>query len=231
MEQVLDIIKETGHWVAINKPAGLLVERNPFETPTAEGQVSSWLERSGKKSFLGVVHRLDRVTSGVLVFAKKKSALRNLNLQFSQRLVRKTYLAVVFPEPLMNKNQLSGWLVKDQKNKRAVMYQEKTGNALAVRLTYSVLQRSQFGTLLKVEPQTGRFHQIRAQLAFAGSPIVGDVKYGSQVLGVRNIIGLHAYSLEFADPSSGDQVKIKAALPDSHPWNEFMDVTGARICT
>lgn len=205
----------------MNKPAGLIVERNPFESPTVEELVYQHLEEKVRNPYLGIVHRLDRVTSGVLLFAKRKSALRKLNEQFRLRSVDKTYLAVVHPAPEESNQSLTHWLRKDQKNKRAEVYDKPADQAQKVSLQYRLLQREGELALLEVKPQSGKFHQIRAQLAFVGAPIVGDKKYGSKISGPEGAIALHAWKLDFLNPKNEERKEVIAPLPESFPWNSF----------
>ncbi|MEM9990210.1 MAG: RNA pseudouridine synthase [Bacteroidota bacterium] len=210
----LTILKETRTWLAIHKPEGLITERNPYESPTVEELVMQYLQEQQRVPFLGIVHRLDRVTSGVLLFAKKKSALKLLNLQFSQRKVQKTYLALVAQEPPKPQATLIHFLEKDQKNKRAIIHQQPHRAGKAVRLRYTTWKKHKQGVILEVHPQTGKFHQIRAQLAAIACPIVGDVKYGSTVEYATPKIALHAWKLRFYDPTISDWQEIVA--PDYH---------------
>ncbi len=219
----LEIIKETSHYLLLNKPAGMIVEKSPFESPTVEDWVLRYLEQSQKKIFLGIVHRLDRVTSGVLIMAKKKSTLKYLNQQFAARKVKKQYLAIVENPPKLNRATLLHWLEKDQKNKRAVIHGKEKKNTTLCQLEYQVLATSSKGTLLSIQPSTGRFHQIRAQLAFVGNPIVGDKKYGANTTYYDRAIALQAHTLAFIDPLSGRTQVATAPMPNNEWWNEFRD--------
>lgn len=221
MPVFLDILYETPHWLAVNKPGGLIVENNPFESPTVESLVFDYLEKAKPKPFLGIVHRLDRVTSGVMVFAKKKSALRHLNEQFAQRKVRKTYLAVVANAPENSTGVLKNWLVKDQKNKKALIFDTAQKGGQEVQLEYRILAKEDQQTLLEVQPLTGKFHQIRAQLAAIDCPILGDEKYGSAFHPNRKNIALHAWKLEVFDPQNNQKKFLTALPPEDLFWNPF----------
>jgi 23S rRNA pseudouridine1911/1915/1917 synthase len=221
LKKEISILYENPHWLAVNKPAGLIVERTPFESPTVEELVFAHLEEKLKKPYLGIAHRLDRVTSGVLLFAKKKSALRKLNEQFSSRSIRKTYLAVVEPAPSERSQEIIHWLWKDQKNKRAEVYDHPRDKAQEVRLSYRSLQTQGEKALLEIRPHTGKFHQIRAQLAAMGSPICGEDKYGASSSEKAFSIALHAWKLIFEDPASGREIELAAPVPDTSPWNLF----------
>lgn len=208
------IIEETKQWLAINKPAGLIVEQNPFEPFNVEVEVFKYLESNTRNPFLGIVHRLDRVTSGILILAKKKSTLKQLNEQFQKKRIKKSYLALVENLPPVPKGKLEHWLYKNQKDKRAEVFMQAQGNSAKVALSYHLLKSSPIGHLLEVKPQTGKFHQIRAQLSAIGCPIKGDEKYGAKAWKNPKIIGLHASQLSFTNPVDGALIVLEAPLPD-----------------
>lgn len=215
----IPILHETPKWLAVNKPGGLIVEENPFESPTVESLVFDYLKQAKPRPFLGIVHRLDRVTSGVLVMAKKKSTLRNLNEQFAQRRVRKTYLAVVETAPEIRNGELQHWLLKDQKNKKAIIYNHNQKGAKKVKLKYKTLEQKESRVLLEIEPLTGKFHQIRAQLASIGCPVAGDEKYGSKIPPMGRSIALHAWKLQLLDPLTNEVVNLQAPTPGELYWD------------
>lgn len=217
----LHILYESKHWLAINKPSGMIVERNPFEQPTVEDLVWEYLEATQKRPYLGIVHRLDRVTSGVLLLAKRKSALRHLNQQFADRKVNKTYLAILAKAPDPKSGRLEQWLEKDQKNKIAHIFAQAGEKRQKAVLDYEVLQEEKGLFLTKVTPETGRFHQIRAQLAAIGCPIVGDEKYGSLLDPAHRYIALHAVSLSFVNPENDQPMTMTAPLPEEKWWLDF----------
>lgn len=207
-----EILHEAPHYIVVNKPAGLIVERNPFESPTVEELVFDHLLKEKRKPFLGIVHRLDRVTSGVLLIAKKKSALKILNKQFADKNIQKTYLARVSERPPNDAGTLRDYLFKDQKNKKAEIFSRKTKDRSLVELDYEIVGEQKKGFLLKIVPKTGKYHQIRAQLAHIGCPIVGDEKYGG-AFHERLKIDLHAATLAFNDPVSGRRMTLTAPHP------------------
>lgn len=217
----LDILYESRHWLAVNKPSGMIVERSPFEKPTVEDLVWQYLEETQKRPFLGIVHRLDRVTSGVLLLAKRKSALRHLNQQFADRSVQKTYLAILAKAPTPKKGKLEHWLEKDQKHKIAQVFAQAGGKRQRATLHYEVIQEAEGFFLTKILPETGRFHQIRAQFAAVDCPIVGDEKYGSKVDPAHRLIALHAASLSFVNPEDDRLVGITASTPTEKWWLYF----------
>jgi 23S rRNA pseudouridine1911/1915/1917 synthase len=212
-------LAETSAWIAVNKPFGTSVEKTLGANDTIEDQVLDYLYNYTSMPFVGIVHRLDRVTSGILLMAKKKSALRKLNLQFAQRQVKKTYLAVVEGIPIQSEAILAQWLYKDQKEKKAIIFNEPGENRDACNLQYRVVRQDKEKALLEVELLTGKFHQIRAQLAAQGTPIIGDEKYGAAKIQYAEMgIALHAYSLEFADLIDQTPIKLTAPLPEHLVW-------------
>ncbi len=209
----IQVLYETDHWLAVNKPAGLIVEKSPFENYTLEDWARSYLSERVKKPFLGIVHRLDRLTSGVLLLAKKKSTLKALNAQFEARRVKKTYLALVDKAPDQKANTLEHWLKKDLKNKQAEVVRPMAPGSKPAILHYRLLNRLSSAFLLEIHPSTGRFHQIRAQLSAVGCPIVGDVKYGGREWSENDAIGLHATRVKFFAPDLQKDVVVKTEWP------------------
>ncbi len=204
------IIKETPKWIAVNKPAGLIVERSPFESITVESLLWNYLGKKVKKPYVGVIHRLDRVTSGVLLFAKKKQTLKAINAQFQHRKIRKVYLALLEKRPPQDRGDLKHYLVKDQQNKKAIIHDHEVANSQSCTLRYRFLKSTDQGFLVEVLPFTGRFHQIRAQMAAIGCPIVGDEKYGASTFFGGKAIGLHAWKLTFFDPQDQQPVLLES---------------------
>ena len=219
------IIQETDWWIAINKPTGLIVEKSPFEENTVESAAWIYLNKHQRgKKYLGIVHRLDRVTSGVLILAKRKTALRHLNQQFADRSVQKEYLAVVEGQPEMDREILKHFLVKDQAAKLAKVYTMPKPKSSTVQLSYHNLGHANGHSLLSVKPQTGKFHQIRAQLGAVGYPIINDAKYGGKGPEYPKEIGLHAYQLSFIDPQTEKRVVVKAPPTGTffHPFSDLL---------
>lgn len=216
-----EIIKETPYWIAVNKPTGVIVEKNPYESLTMEGQVSAHLQQKTKQPFVGVVHRLDKATSGVLIFAKKRSALKKLNRQFEERSVQKIYWALVDGELPSNTGQLDHWLVKDAKTKRANIVEETVKEAKKASLLYKVLAEKGDITLVEITLLTGRYHQIRAQFAAIACPIIGDLKYRQEGDEYAKEIALHARELTIRDPQRENERNLKAPLPAQAWWDPF----------
>jgi len=214
----LEVVHENKDFIVVNKMAGRISEKNPFEDGTVEDQVLEHFLKSKPKPYIGVIHRLDRVTSGVLVFAKKKSVLVEFNNLFSSRKVQKTYLAIVNNKPPKNKGSLVHFLVKNKREKRADIVQSKTKDAQECILSYQLIGQNDFGYLLEIKPKTGRFHQIRAQLAHIGLPIIGDEKYGSDRAYLPLSICLHARTITYQIPASKEFKTFEAAVPKNAFW-------------
>jgi 23S rRNA pseudouridine1911/1915/1917 synthase len=198
--------------------AGLISEKSPFEDCSVEDQVLNHILKNKRKPYIGIVHRLDRVTSGVLIFAKKKSILVEFNNLFSSRKVQKTYLAIVKNKPSKNKENLINFLVKNNLEKRADIVQSKSKDSLECILSYQVIDKNDFGYLIEIKPKTGRFHQIRAQLANIGLPIIGDEKYGSNQEYFPLSICLHAWKLAYQVSGSKEFKTFEAPLPKNAFW-------------
>lgn len=208
------IIEETTHWLAVNKPNGLIVEKNPHESPTLEEFIEDYLRRTSPQSTLGIVHRLDRVTSGVLLMAKKKSVLRFLNEQLREGNIQKSYLALVQQPPEKTAGMLEHWLAIDKKSKKATAYSIPGPGRVEARLSYRLLSQNKNFSTLEIQPATGRFHQIRAQLAAISCPIIGDEKYGGLVSHAPLTIALHAWKIKFSAPPHGQETEIVAPIPN-----------------
>ncbi len=215
----LEVIYENNDYLVVNKAAGLISEKNPYEAVTVETQVLNHLLKSKRKPYIGIIHRLDRVTSGVLILAKKKSVLVEFNNLFSSRKVQKTYLAIVKNKPAKNKGNLVNFLVKNNKEKRADIVQSKSKDSLNCSLSYEVIGKNDLGYLLEVKPKTGRFHQIRAQLANIDLPIIGDEKYGSDQKYLPLSICLHAWKLNYQVLGSKESKTFEAPLPNNDYWS------------
>ncbi len=211
----LQIIFEDYYLLVINKPAGMVVEYDSWH-PSVEQSVREYFKSqhpSRKEPFVGIVHRLDRPVSGVLLIAKTKQALVECGKQFENRTTEKKYIAKVEGSPVQPQGILKHWLLKDYKLKRSFVFDQPGKNRQESILEYKVMSNEKNNHLLEIKLHTGRFHQIRAQFAFIGCPIVGDVKYGSKVILGDNKIALHAVSLQMLHPKTGEEMEWKVPLP------------------
>ena len=224
----LSILFENKHWLAVNKIPKLSVERSPYGEPTIESLVFDYISQAYKNPYVGIIHRLDRVTTGVLLFAKRKSTLRKINEQFRNKTVRKTYLAIVEKKPTKSKDTLVNFLWKDRANKKGVICSTKIKGSVQSTLSYELLGQNKFGYLLKVQPATGKFHQIRVQLAHISCPILGDVKYGATQNNSPNSIALHAWQLSLINPSTEKPITLIAPIQASQWWQGFEEILNSK---
>lgn len=223
----LNVLLEDGPLLAVNKPAGLLTQGVPQGLPTLESQIRAYLKEKYQKPgnvYLGIPHRLDRPTSGVIVFARNSKAAARLAEQFHDRRVRKEYLAVVESPPSSSEGVLTDWLSKDAERAHTSVVDAGVTGAKIAELRYRVLETANRFALLHLEPRTGRMHQIRVQLASRGWPIVGDVQYGAttclpESTETADAIALHAFRLSLLHPVRYDPVVIEAPL--SSVWSAF----------
>ncbi len=174
--------------------------------------------------FLGVVHRLDRPVSGCVVYARTSKALSRLSELFRTRDVRKTYWAIVSDRPPAEEGTLSNYLKKNEPQNKSYVYNTEVKGSKLAELSYRVLARSEKYYLVEVDLQTGRHHQIRAQLAAAGCPIKGDLKYGSKRSNEGGGISLHSRRVSFIHPVKKEEVSVVAPLPDDRIWKLFSDL-------
>lgn len=215
------VLFESNQLLVVQKPAGIITEDNPFEANNLEANYRAYLKRKINNPILGVVHRLDRVTSGVVIFAKKPGTLRTLNRWFEERQIQKTYWAITAKAPREEKGVLIHHLLIDQKSKKTLVVEPKVKGAKKAELSYKVLSTFEDQFLVEIKPKTGRFHQIRAQLSHIGCPIIGDEKYGSTVPYQKLQIALHARSLQLPEPINGSIRKFTAPLPKDELWRNF----------
>lgn len=216
------ILHEDNHLLAVVKPAGLLVQGDRSGDPTLLEVCKAYLKAKYDKQgnvYLGLVHRLDRPVSGVVLLARTSKAASRLSAQFRARSVRKTYLAVVEGAP----PALRGTLAHHLADRADAQGRTRCADALFTgsregRLDYRVLSADPRRSVLLVEPATGRRHQIRAQLAAAGCPVAGDLKYGAPVGLPDRSIALHAWRLQCAHPVGGAPVSFEAPPPRHEPW-------------
>jgi len=219
LDHKIDIIHEDNHLLGICKPGGLLVQGDRTGDVTALDLGRAYLKATYKKPgnvYLGLVHRIDRPASGVVVFARTSKAAARLTKAFQNREMGKSYLAIVEGLVQQAEAELEGYITRDEKRSHLVF--KTTPGAKVARLKYTVIERSRGNSLLEVTPSTGRHHQIRLQLASEGHAILGDLKYGANDALPDRTIALHAARLSFTHPVSKDPVEIQASPPDANHW-------------
>ena len=225
-----DIVFEDNHLLIINKRSSDIVQGDRTgDKPLVELMKEHIKEKYKKpgKVFLGSPHRLDRPTSGILIFAKTTKALVRLNKMFRNREVQKTYWAVVKNTPPNKKGTLINYLTKIEKINKSIAVKEEVDGAKYAELSYGIIAKSDHYCLLEVLPKTGRHHQIRVQLAKIKCPIKGDVKYGFNRTNENASIHLHARSIEFIHPVRKESMKIVAKTPEDPLWKYFSEMVEA----
>ena len=219
-----DVLYEDNHLLAVNKAAGVLVQGDDTgDVPLVELCKKYIKEKYNKPGevFLGVVHRLDRPVSGVVVFARTSKALERMNELFRDRQTKKIYWAIVKNKPKEIAGTLIHWLVKNEKNNKVTAFARENKNGQRSELDYRIAKHKSGFYLLEVNPITGRPHQIRVQLASMDCVIVGDVKYGYGSPNADKSICLHARQLTFVHPVKKETISIDAPLPGNEVWNLF----------
>ncbi len=213
------VIYKNNQFIAFNKPAAIGVQPDKTDRKSLLDLAEIYT-----RSKLRVIHRIDQPATGVVLFAKNDKALAALNVQFQNRAITKKYLAVVGKLPTDQEGTLTHLLIKNAKlNKSFVTKDTDKKNAKKAILSYKLLGSSERYHLLEVRLETGRHHQIRAQLSEIGSPIKGDVKYGFRRGNKDRSIHLHAWKLGFEHPVSGEAVELTAELPNDPVWNAMKE--------
>ena len=212
------IVYEDNHMLVVNKKAGQLVQGDKTGDESLLESVKNFIKKRDNKPgnvFLGLVHRIDRPTSGLVIYAKTSKALSRLTQMVKNREIKKTYWAIVAKEMIANSQRLVHYLKKNEKNNKAIVYPKATEGAKESILTYSLIKTLENYLLLEVDLETGRHHQIRAQLSKIGVPIKGDLKYGAPRSNSDGGISLHARKLQFVHPVTKENIEIIAPVPQN----------------
>ena len=213
---------EDNHLIAINKRAGDIVQGDKTgDTPLSE-VVKNYLKHKYNKPgnvYLGVAHRLDRPTTGIVVFAKTSKALPRLNKLFAEKDAKKTYWAVVKKMPQKEKDTLIHWLKRNPKQNKSYANIKEVPDSKKAILDYKLIKKLDRHVLLEINLKTGRHHQIRSQLSAIGCPIRGDLKYGADRSNKDGSIHLHARSLSFIHPVKKELLQLVAPPPTESVWN------------
>lgn len=219
-----DILYEDNHLIAVNKRGGDIVQVDDTGDEPLDEKVKKYLAKKYNKpngAFLGVVHRLDRPVSGVILFAKTSKALERVNDMFKGRQMKKTYWAVVRNRPVPESGTLVHWLVKNPQKNVTTPHDHEVPGSLRSELHYRLIGQVEGYYLIEVDPITGRPHQIRVQLSTLNCPIVGDNKYGYPRGSLKKTISLHARRLRFIHPVKKEEIDIQAPLPRDGFWEKF----------
>ena len=217
----LQVIYEDNHIIIVNKRAGDIVQGDKTGDKPLSDVVKDYIKVKHNKPgnvYLGVVHRLDRPTTGIVMFSKTSKALPRLNKLFAEKKAYKTYWAIVKQVPESPQDTLINWLKKNPKNNKSTAYSKEIKDSKKAILHYKTLKVLDNYVLLEIELETGRHHQIRTQLASIGSPIKGDLKYGFNRSNKDGSIHLHARKINFIHPVSKEIIQVTAPVPDDVIW-------------
>lgn len=212
------IVYEDNHLLVINKKVGQLVQGDKTGDDSLLELIKNFIKKRDDKPgnvFLGLVHRIDRPTSGLVIYAKTSKALSRLTQMVKNREIKKTYWAVVTKEMIPQAQRLVHFLKKNEKNNKAIVFPKATDGAKEAILTYNVIKTLENYLLLEIDLETGRHHQIRAQLSKIGVPIKGDLKYGAARSNPDGGINLHARKLQFIHPVTKENIEITAPVPQN----------------
>ncbi len=222
----MNVLYEDNHIIIINKAAGEIVQGDKTGDKPLSEIVKEYLKEKYNKPgnvFCGVTHRLDRPTSGVVVFAKTSKALSRLNEMFRKDAVDKTYWAIVKNRPNKTEGKLTHYLIKNEKNNKSTAYDTERPHTKKSVMSYKVISTSQNYNLLEIRLETGRHHQIRCQLSKIGCPVKGDLKYGAERSNLDGSISLHARSISFVHPVSKERIEVIAPVPEENLWKTFQE--------
>lgn len=220
----MQVLYEDNHIIVVYKKSGEIVQGDKTGDKPLSETIKAWIKEKYAKPgnvFLGVVHRLDRPVSGLVVFAKTSKALSRLNDMFRKGEVKKTYWAMVQTPPAEPEGTLTNWLVRNEKQNKSYVYDHEVPNAKKAILKYKTVGQTEHYTLLEVNLLTGRHHQIRCQLSAIGCPIKGDLKYGARRSNPDGSISLLSRTVEFIHPVSKENISVVSPLPAEKVWDNF----------
>jgi 23S rRNA pseudouridine1911/1915/1917 synthase len=222
----LEILYEDNHLICINKKCGEIVQPDLTGDSALEERVKEYIKVKYNKPgsvFLGVAHRIDRPVSGVVTFARTSKALARINEMFKEKTIKKTYWAIVKKKPVNESGSLQQYLLRNSKQNKSYMYDKQVSGSKLAILHYRLIATSNSFYLLEIDLETGRHHQIRAQLSAIGSPIRGDLKYGFDRSNQDGGINLHARSIELLHPVTKEKLEVVANPPKDKLWDVFMN--------
>ena len=223
----MNVIYEDNHIIVVNKESGEIVQGDKTGDTPLSDCVKDYLKRKYQKPgnvFLGVVHRLDRPVSGLVVFAKTSKALSRLNEMFRKGEIHKTYWAIVKNAPKEPSGRLTHWISRNEKQNKSYAYNSEVSGSKKAVLDYRLLASGDNYHILEIRLLTGRHHQIRCQLSAMGSPIRGDLKYGAQRSNPDGSISLLSRHVEFVHPVSKELVSLDAPLPKDNLWQKILNI-------
>ena len=223
----MQVLYEDNHIIIVYKEAGEIVQGDKSGDEPLSETVRRWIKEKYQKPgnvFLGIVHRLDRPVSGLVIFAKTSKALARLNNMFRNGEVHKTYWAIVTRPPFEPEATLTDWLVRNERQNKSYAYNHQVPTSKNSMLHYTIIHRSDRYTLLEINLMTGRHHQIRCQLSNMDCPIKGDLKYGAPRSNPDGSISLLSHRVEFVHPVSKENICIESPLPDDTLWHAIGNV-------
>lgn len=223
----MQVLYEDNHIIIVYKEAGEIVQGDKSGDEPLSETVRRWIKEKYQKPgnvFLGIVHRLDRPVSGLVIFAKTSKALARLNNMFRNGEVHKTYWAIVMRPPFEPEATLTDWLVRNERQNKSYAYNHQVPTSKKSILHYKIINRSDRYTLLEINLMTGRHHQIRCQLSNMDCPIKGDLKYGAPRSNPDGSISLLSHRVEFVHPVSKENIRIESPLPDDTLWHAIGNV-------
>ncbi|WP_435415408.1 RluA family pseudouridine synthase [Polaribacter aestuariivivens] len=218
----LEILFEDNHIIIVNKKAGDIIQGDKTGDKPLSDVVKEYVKEKYNKPgnvFIGTVHRLDRPTSGIVIFARTSKALERLNKMLRDKTINKTYWALVKNTPKKTTDTLINFLKKDTKKNKSFVYKKEIEGSKKAILHYKLIKKLDNYSLLEIDLETGRHHQIRTQLANIGSTIKGDLKYGADRSNKDGSISLHARKIEFIHPVSKEKILITSPTPNDPIWN------------
>jgi 23S rRNA pseudouridine1911/1915/1917 synthase len=221
-----EILYEDNHLIAVYKRSSDLAQGDKTGDPPLDVEIKKYIATKYNKKgevFLGVVHRLDRPVSGVMLYARTSKALERLNEMFREGQIKKIYYAIVKERPPEDNATINHFLKKNEKQNKTYVYDTEVKGSKSASLTYSLKSRSDKYYMLEIELHTGRHHQIRAQLAKIGCPVKGDLKYGFSRSNEDGSISLFARRLEFIHPVKKEPITITSHFPEGDIWHVFVD--------
>lgn len=224
-----EILYEDNHLLVVNKRVSDIVQGDKTGDISLDKLLKKYIAEKYKKPgevFLGVVHRIDRPVSGVVIFSRTSKSLGRMNQFFKDGRVKKTYWAIVKNLPPENEGMLQHFLVRDPKKNKSFAHDKEVKGSKPAKLAYRLIHDFDNYFLLEIDLQTGRHHQIRAQMAKIGCPIKGDLKYGFPRSNPDGGISLHAFQVEFPHPVKDENITISAKPPDDVLWNTYCAKAG-----
>ena len=218
----LQVLFEDNHIIIVNKRAGDITQGDKTGDKPLSDVIKEYVKDKYNKPgkvFIGTVHRLDRPTSGIVIFARTSKALERLNKMLREKTIKKTYWALVKNAPKVTTDTLTNFLKKDTKKNKSFVYKKEIEGSKKAILHYNIIKKLENYFLIEIDLETGRHHQIRTQLSYIGSAIKGDLKYGFPRSNKDGSISLHARKIKFIHPVSKQEITITAPTPKDVIWN------------